>query len=797
MKSNILYISLFIGIVCVYLFSSCSSTKFVPEGEYLLADTKVKVFDAKEFSSMEMEGYIKQRPNFKTLMLFKLPLTIYNLSGRDTTKWINKTLRNAGEPPVIFDSLEIDNSVANLTRVMNNHGYLEAKVVPEVTLKKKKAKVLYNVYANKPYKIADYSIGVNDSVIDEYIVPPKSFKPYKYIDTLPFTQDVLTYNPKIAKGDNFDLIRLDEERTRITNIFRKVGYYNFDKEHIGFVADTAVGNNNVGLELKIYPFASRGGNGQIIEEKHKRYYINKVRIYVDFDPLLGIGVKDYESSSVYEQGNISILYGKRGQYIKPHEIIEKCYIEPNELYSEEKTAITYSAFSRIFILKNVNISYTPVSVNGITMLDCVITCVPDKKQGVSAEVEGTNSGGFLGVETSLGYTHRNAFRRAEQFNVRLRGAYEALTSSFSNFNNNYFEIGGEVSLAIPRFSFPFLSSDFKRKIHASTELSATYTYQRRPERFTRTVSSAGVRYVWQGQNNNSARHAVDLIDVSYIHIPSLYPEFEETLTVNAKEYSFTDQFIMSMGYTYSKSNITNSLKKYGVPISSVRASVETAGNLLSLAAKIADVERDENGSKKLFGTRYAQYLKGSVDYSQTINVDEKNTVAWHIGAGVAYPYGNFKGIPIQKRFFGGGGNNVRGWAVQELGPGSFKPSDKKFDNFFYHSGDIRLDASIEYRSKVFWVLELAAFVDAGNIWTIKEYEKQERGDFKFDRFYKEIALAWGLGLRFDFDFVLIRLDCGWKAYDPAERKNSDRWKIKDPLNFGNNAAWHIAVGYPF
>jgi outer membrane protein assembly factor BamA len=190
-----------------------------------------------------------------------------------------------------------------------------------------------------------------------------------------------------------------------------------------------------------------------------------------------------------------------------------------------------------------------------------------------------------------------------------------------------------------------------------------------------------------------------------------------------------------------------------------------------------------------------------MDYSRTYQMDEKNTVAWHLGGGLAYPYGKNKQIPIQKRFFAGGANSVRGWSIRELGPGSYYfrgtgiGSDK--DNFYYHSGDIRLDASIEYRSKLFWIIEMGAFIDAGNIWTIKNYEDQPGGSFKVNKFYKEIAFAWGLGLRLDFDFVLIRLDCGWKAYDPTNDPQSTKWPITEPWKVKKNTAWHIAVGYPF
>ena len=187
-------------------------------------------------------------------------------------------------------------------------------------------------------------------------------------------------------------------------------------------------------------------------------------------------------------------------------------------------------------------------------------------------------------------------------------------------------------------------------------------------------------------------------------------------------------------------------------------------------------------------------------------MDERNSFAWHVGFGMAYPYGNYKEVPIQKRFFSGGGNSLRGWAVRKIGPGSYKAFDKDSDIFYYHSGDIKLDMNIEYRSKLFWVLELGAFIDAGNIWTTKEYKGQEGGQFRFDSFYKEIAASWGLGLRFDFDFVLLRLDCGWKIYDPAgdvkhpetgELIKTEKWPVKYPHKLSINAAFHIAVGYPF
>ncbi|NDV96299.1 outer membrane protein assembly factor [Dysgonomonas sp. 521] len=799
------FITPFIAIICVILIQSCSTTKYVPDGEYLLANATVKS-DKKVMSTMDMETFIKQKPNFRTFAIFKLPLFLYNMSGEDTTKWVNRTLRNAGDPPILYDSTMLGQTVINLERMMTNKGYINAKVTPVVELKDKKAKVTYQIKGGDPYRIKDYIININDSVIKKEIQPSLSRQSLssrrRNRSNRPINIDTVLYrNTLVRKNSLLDLDMLDQERERISSILRRTGYYAFNKEYVGFDADTTLGNHMVKLDLSIEPFATRAADGKIVEIPHRQYIVKDVVLLVDYNPLLDGSVNEFEASSIYERGDYKIKYGPRGKYISPNTILDNCYIMPGLLFNENSTTLTYSALSQLKILKNINISYTEFIENDSTKLHCIITCVPDKKQGMSVEAEGTNSGGYFGVGASVGYLHRNAFKGSELFSARLRGAYEAITPSFTSFSDNYFEIGGETSLTFPNFLFPFLKKDFKRRIHASTQLNASYTYQRRPGYFTRTVLASGVKYIWQDRRQSLNRHTFDLIEVSYIHLPSIDSVFNKRLSDAARQYSFKDHFILGTGYTFSRTNIASANRRSYQPIYSFRASIETAGNLLALAARLADAKPDSLGSKQVFGTNFAQYVRASADYSKTYQIDEKNSVAWHIGGGIAYPYGNNQQIPIQKRFFSGGANGVRGWSIRELGPGSyyFKGTgvgDDK-DNFYYHSGDIRLDASIEYRSKLFWIIEMGAFVDAGNIWTIKDYEDQPGGAFKFNKFYKEVAVAWGLGLRLNFDYVLIRLDCGWKAYDPSGDPDVTRWPIKEPWRIKKNTAWHIAVGYPF
>lgn len=800
----------------LWIMYSCSTTKYVAENESLLNTATVKV-DAKDITYFDLEPYIKQKNNFKTFEVFRLPLFLYNLSGTDTTRWYNRVLKNAGEAPILYDSTQVDKTIIELSRVMQNKGYLEAKIDPIIIEKKRKIDVTYDIVSGTPTRVDNYTINVSDSAFSSNIIHNSFRMPRRMRIALGDSSRVdlnryLNFGSLIKKGDQFDLDLLDRERDRITSILKRNGYMNFDKKYIGFIADTLDKKNEVNLELVISPYVLNTGNNQTIEQAHKQYTIDKVDIYVDYNPIADGNIGAYIASDTIRRGKYNIFYGKRGEYLKPYVILENCYIRAGSLYNDNLTNITYNSLSQLHILKNVNIRYDEYLENDSIKLACIITGVPDKKQGISAEIEGTNSAGYLGVGAGLGYVHRNIFKGSELFNAKLRGAYEAVTPNFSSFKDNYFEIGAETSITFPRFMFPLLSYDLRRKLRASTQLVSSYTYQRRPNFFTRTVFSTGVKYIWENRGSSTTRHTLDLIDISYAHLPKLDPTFASKLSENARIYSFTDQFITSIGYTYSRSNVINNLlnttSRRNRNTYSFRGSVETAGNVLSLIGSLADLPKEENGSRKIFDTYFAQYIRGNFDYSRSILIDDRSSFAWRIGAGIAYPYGNNKLVPFQKRFFSGGANSVRGWNARELGPGSFYRIDANFND---QSGDIRFDANIEYRTKAFWKLELAAFLDAGNIWTIKGTDRQYGGEFKVDRFYKQIASAWGLGFRFDFDFVLIRLDVGWKLYDPANIPNlkkdssgydvvdgyKSKWSVLKPLNIRDNTTWHIAVGYPF
>ncbi len=773
-----------IGIICfVGLLVSCNSTKFVSDNEYLL-DKVVINTDNKRYKTAELKPYLRQQPNFKAFGLVKWQLYVYGWSGRNGNKWINKQLRRMGEAPVIMDTTLVDDSVEELARFLTNKGYSNAKITASIdTSRRKKAVVTYNIISNEPYVIGEYKMDLDDPKIDSiaHLKPPSRSK----LSSI-FLSSPDDYIPVVKEGDLFDRDQLDKERQRITTLLRRRGYYAFNRDNLAYLADTTLNNNLVDLEMLLRPYRKVLTDGTVEEQPHRQYYINKVAILTDYDPLRLEGDQPFTPSDSIKMNNVIIVYGKNGKCIRPGVLQRSNYLIPGTLFNERNLEQTYSSFSSLQALRNVNIRFS--EVEGDTMkLNAAILTSPSKVHGFGVDLEGTNSSGDLGFATSVNYRHRNLFKGSEVFSIRVRGAYEALNND-QFASNSYWEVGGEASISFPRFLFPFLKEDFKKKLRAHTEFRASYNWQTRPE-YGRAILSGVWRYNWQNRTNSLARHSFNLLDIDYLFLPRIDSTFKASLPAPTLQYNFVDQFIVSTGYTYTFNNYNPQYRQRNTY--SLRASVESAGNLLYAFSSMVKAKKSKNEQYELFGIPYSQYIKGDIDFSRGIVLDDRNRLAFHVGVGVAFPYGNANRIPFERRYFSGGANSVRGWSVRSLGPGSMKDSA----DFVTQSGDIRLDLNLEYRTKLFWKFEMAAFIDAGNIWTIRPYEEQKDGNFDFKRFYREIAFSYGLGLRLDFDFFLIRFDTGFKAYDPQMR-GSKRWAITHP-NFKGNFAWHFAVGYPF
>lgn len=762
---------LMIGLLFV---TSCSVGKFIPEDKYLLDEVKIES-DTKGVDPSQFYTYIRQNPNAKWFNFVKVPMRIYCISGRDSSKRINRFFRKIGDAPEIFHSESAEKTQREIEKAVRNMGYMAAKVTLDHFIKRKKLKLTYRIRAGKPYVVHKLTYEMNDPTVAEFVRKDsaRSF---------------------LHNGMRLDVNVLDAERQRITNGLMSNGYYRFNKDFIVYQADTARNTHSVDLILRLLPYQRQKED---IPERHRQFSVRKVNFIVDKEVvrLDREGLIEFDSL-VYK--GFSVYYKKK-LYFRPKLLTDFNRIRPGKLYNDQDVQETHSLLGRLRALRYANITFQEVDGSDSTQIDAYISLAKGKDKSVAFEIEGTNSAGDLGAAASVSFQHRNVFKGSETFTMKVRGAYEAITGSNSQdyVNDNYTEFGAETSLNFPQFMIPFLSSNFRRKVRATSEVGLQFGQQIRPE-FSRTLAAASWSYKW---SNRRRQHKFDLVDINYVYMPRKSTEFEDYLNnMSARNSllraSYEDQLIVRLGYTYTYNSAGNmTMRTLRRNSYSVRFNVEESGNLLYAFSKAFHSTPKGDKGYVMANIPFAQYLKGDFDYTKNMQIDDRNAVVFHVGAGIAYPYANSKVLPFEKRYFSGGANSVRGWSIRSLGPGGYRGSEDGRMDFIKQSGDIKFDINLEYRTHLFWKLNGAAFIDVGNVWTIRNDVEQQDGLFKFNRFYRQIAASYGLGIRFDLDYLILRFDGGMKSINPMERRR-DRYPVIRP-KFSRDFAFHFAVGYPF
>lgn len=767
--------------VLAWLFISCSAVRHVPDGSLLLSSVDIDVKDSTGLIDEEqMALYLRQIPNHKFLWSAKLQLGVYNMSGKDTTKWWNRWIRRIGEPPVIWDSALTELSAKQLRQAMLNKGFLGARVLVDTLARrdKKRMDVKYTLLPGVPHVLQNISYDVADTAIAAIV-------------------NRRLRNSLIGAGDLLDMNMLDAERERITADLRNRGYWGYSKDYVTFSADTTEGSTAVDLTVVVGTPHARSAATTVSPDSLPIFgprFVRNVYVVMNYDPARMLSIRDISLPDTLCQGGLTILSDGK-PYLHASTLCENIFITPGEKYRERDVTRTYQALGRLDILRFVNVQMVP-GPDGI--LDAYVLLTPGKPQTISFEVEGTNSEGDLGVAAAIGYSHRNIGKGSETFTAKVRGAYESLSGNLEGLiHDRYMEYSLNMGLTFPKFKAPFLSSGFKRRIQAVTELHVSMSYQERPE-YTRVIASAGMSYNWS-ERRRARRHVWTPLDINYVYLPESTNDFINQIAPDNPllRYSYEDHFIMSMGYRYYCSNKRPESpysRKLQTDVWTLRVNAEMAGNLLYAINSIFTHRNDtRHDPYKVFGIRYSQYVKAEVDYGFTHVFDSRNSLAFHVAFGAAYPYGNSRILPFEKRFYGGGANGVRGWDVRTLGPGSYDASNS-VSSFINQCGDIMLTLSAEYRAKLFWVIEGALFVDAGNIWTVHAYENQEGGMFHFNSFYKQLAASYGLGIRLNFNYFLIRVDMGMKARNPAAGQQP--WPLLHP-RWGRDSSFHFSIGYPF
>lgn len=758
----------YISPLLLWMTASCSVSKFIPEGEYLLDDVKV-VSDDKAVKPSDISGYNRQNPNSSWFSLVKVPMHIYSLSGTDTTRWINRFIQKLGDKPVIFDEEAAERSREDMQSALHNMGYMQADVRLRKETRKKKLRLKYLVHPGPAYRISHWDYDIQDDSVRRYMAG--------YASQL------------MHEGMRFDVNTLDQERQQMTNHLQDRGFYRFNKEYVTCTADTVRGTHLVDLTFHIAPYDATS------HTTHARYRIGEVNVVTDFDMTHAMRQDFARFDSLHYKG-LNIFYRER-PFLKPEVLSQNIAITPDSFYSDSRLQHTRSSLGRLHAIKYTDIRFQEDAADS-TRLDCHVLLSRNKVNSFSAELEGTNSAGDLGAAASLSYQNRNLFNGSELFTFKVRGAYEAVTGLQGYSNENYVEYGVEASINFPRFLFPFISAEVRQRTQATSEIGIQFNSQERPE-FGRRAASVTWGYRWTYKRK--WQHRVDVLDLNYVYMPWISSTFREEYLDNPENsnsilrYNYENLLIMKAGYGFTYHSDGRESRTASNNSYSIRFNIESSGNLLYAFSHMLNATRNEDHQCTVANIAYAQYIKTDIDFTKSFRIDHRNSIVFHVGMGVAYPYGNSRILPFEKRYFSGGANSVRGWSVRRLGPGSFAGNDRNID-FINQSGDIKLDLNLEYRTKLFWKLNGAFFVDAGNIWTIRDYEEQPGGAFRFDSFYKQIAVSYGLGLRFDFDYFILRFDAGMKAVNPAYRNSKEHYPLIHP-DFGRDFAFHFAVGYPF
>lgn len=771
-------------ILLVLFIAGCSATRYVPQGKYLLSSNQVSINAPKgvTLSKGGLEQYIQQQPN-RRLLGIGLYLGFYNIT--DTAKrgnWHKFWAEKVGEAPVIYDSALAAKTCRDMEIYLNDMGFLSGKVTDTVIIsKKRKAKVIYRAKVEKPYILTSLTYDVRDDFL----------RPIIEADSV---------NSLLKVGGRFERKTFEDERLRIVEELKDRGFWGFNQSYVSYTADSTMGDNKVSIKLVVRRLvAGQDANGRNVYTNHPIYRIANITVNSAYDPtasLEQISSMQYDST-IYN--DVTILYRKK-QLMRSSILIGQLGMSPGELYDQNSIEQTYINVRSLGY--NASILFTPMAIDSSNMiyvtqvdgaattterqLSCLVQCTPAVRQNFSVNFEPATTADYYSLALRFGYQNRNLFRGAEDFNFSVRAAYEFIKAQGSH---NSYEFGATASIQLPRFFLPISPDKMRQFANSSTKLSLSWSMQRRPY-YERSIYSAVFGYGWTLKNG--ARFTINPADINVVSVPWVDADFLDKVNNPYLRNSYSSQLIagLSASYFYTTNpNIHDDSFTFKV-------ATDLNGNLIyGLSALFKSPSHEASSGESyynLFGLRFAQYARASIDISQRVNLGRRSQIAWRVFLAGGYAYGNSQTLPFERLFFAGGSNSMRGWQVRTLGPGSVPDIliDRSYAN---QLGDMRLEANLEYRVNIVGGFNLALFFDCGNIWMNGPGEDRQDAKFRFDKFYKELALNTGAGIRYDFGFFLLRLDWGLKLHNP-NMPLGERWF----RNLGiNDTALHFAIGLPF
>ena len=760
------YISQIIPLLlAVLLVGSCSSTSSVPEGDQLYIG--LKPIEYKEYEKNdhfyavqeEVEAALATAPNgafFGSSYHRTIPYKLWiwnNFSNSETKlgKWIAKTF---GSAPVLMSWVnpELRTSVAQ--SVLRNHGYLGGTVSYMVEQQKnpKKAKIAYTVNMNE--------LSTVDTL--EYV-------------NFPSLSDSLIRlhadEARIKPGDPFDVSALDAERSRLSTLFRNNGFYYYQPSYASYLADTLAVPGKVHLRLQLADNIPAAAN-------HK-WYIGKMNVNI-----MKQSMEQLRDTFTYRR--LTLAFNGRKPPIRARLLLRHLRLLPKQQFSYDAYMESADRLSNSGQYSSVQFAFTPQDTTALCdTLDMTVSCVLNKPYEAYVETNYSNKiNGRTGPEIVVGFKKKNAFRGGEVIDLNLHGAYEWQTNGQGSDYNSY-EYGTDLSVSFPRMIVPFLKP-YRYYNTPSTTVRASTNVVNRPGYFKMHTASGDWTYKWQPTDRK--KHEFSPLTIKYQHLTYATHKFDSIMYANPYLFAtMQDIFIPKMIYSFTYT----SPKKYRNPIYwNITAS--EAGNILSLGYMAAGKKWGDEG-KEMFKNAYAQFFKVESDFTKTWATGLKSQLVGHINVGLVYSYGNMKATPYSEQFYVGGANSIRAFPVRSVGPGSYYTDVARL-SYLDQTGDMKFLANLEYRFNMFGNLYGAAFIDAGNVWGLKDDGYRSGARFKLKNIAKEMALGTGVGVRYDLEFLILRLDWGVGLHMPYDTGKGGYYNIR---RFKDSHSLHLAVGYPF
>ena len=762
---------LMIGIL---LLASCSTTKNLRDGDQLFIGlTKIEYNNADEddkntdhyvTTKEEVEASLATAPNgalfgssyYRTP--FPYGLWIWNAfsgSKNKIAQWITKTF---GKAPVLMRQVNPELRASVAQSVLHNHGYLNGKVSYKVVPQKnpKKAKIGYTVDFGPLYTI--------DSL--EYLGFPSEAD-----SLIRKTMD----EALIGKGSPLDASAMDAERNRLSKIFRNNGYYFYQPGFASYLADTTAVPGKAQLRLQMAD--------NLPGIALRKWYIGRINIDIRKQFM-------EQLTDSFSHRYFTVRFKGKRPPIRPRIILADLKLRPRQLFSYDKYTESLNKINGSGQFSSVEFNFTPRDTTGLCdTLDINLSCTFGKPYDFYIETNYKNKiNGRHGPELVVGFVKRNAFRGGEKLDINLHGSYEWEQGGNVNGasgNMNSYEYGADASIEFPRLIVPFL----KRRRYfttPSTYAKVSMNVLNRPDYFKMHTFSAEWTYTWQ--RSIKWRHEFSPLTLQYQKLNRTTAKFDSILYENPYlQTSMQNVFIPKMHYTLTYSSAAHSRNPLVW-----ETTITEAGNILTLGYMAAGNKWSDT-DKELFKNPYAQFLKLETDISKTWAVGEKSHLVAHANAGIIYSYGNSRTAPYSEQFYVGGANSIRAFAVRSIGPGSYTTDVSRL-SYLDQTGDIKLQLNLEYRFNLFGGLYGAAFIDAGNVWALRDDGYRHGSQFKLKNALKEMALGTGVGIRYDLDFLVLRLDWGVGLHVPYETGKSGFYNIP---KFKDGQALHLAVGYPF